>query len=174
MGTTTLLSFDEFERLPDEPGKDELLNGEWFHLPPAFINHMDIVHRVFAFLTSIAKRFDDRLGRVYMETGYKIGNSNWVVPDVSTTHRDQPREKYLQGAPALAIEVISEANTARQIDRKRKLYLQNGSIEVWVFYPDTESVWLYRADHAQEFTGELRSDLLPGLRIDLAALFAAS
>jgi Uma2 family endonuclease len=174
MGTTTLLSFEDFERLPDEPGKDELLDGEPFHLPPAFIDHMDIVHRVFALLTAMAHRFDDRLGRVYMETGYKIGDRNWVVPDVSVTHRDQPRSKYLEGAPVLAVEVISEANTARQIDRKRKLYLQNGAAEVWVLYPDTESVWLYRADHAQEFTGELCSEIIPGLRIDLRKLFASS
>jgi hypothetical protein len=36
MGTTTsLLTFEEFERLPDEPGKLELLHGELFHVPPA-------------------------------------------------------------------------------------------------------------------------------------------
>jgi len=28
MATTTLLSFEEFEQLPDEPGKVELLDGE--------------------------------------------------------------------------------------------------------------------------------------------------
>jgi Uma2 family endonuclease len=96
------------------------------------------------------------------------------VPDVSLTHPDQPYGKYFEGAPALAVEVISEANSARQIDRKRKLYLQNGAAEVWVFYPDTESVWLYRTDHAREFTGEFRSAILPGLRIDLPGLFASS
>src|SRR4051812_31061282 len=147
MGTTTLLSFEDFERLPDEPGKDELLDGEWFHLPPAFRNHMVIVHRIFALLARLVVTE----GRVFMETGYKIGTRNWVVPDVSLTHPDQAYDKYLEGAPALAVEVISEANTARQIDRKRKLFLQNGALEVWVFYPDTESVWLYRPDHAQEF-----------------------
>jgi Uma2 family endonuclease len=174
MGSTTLLSFEEFERLPDEPGKDELLDGEWFHLPPAVIDHMDIVHRVFALLTSMAYRFDDRFGRVYMETGYKLGSRNWVVPDVSITRRDQPRGKYLEGAPALAVEVISESNTARQIERKRRLYIENGTVEVWIFYPDSESVWLYRAGHAEEFSSELRSEIIPGLRIDLRELFAAA
>jgi Uma2 family endonuclease len=166
----TLLSFEEFERLPDEPGKDELLNGEWFHLPPAFLHHMVIVHRLHALLSQLVSL--ER--RVFMETGYKIGSTNWVVPDVSVTHPDQPHGRYLEGAPELAVEVISESNTARQIDLKRKLYLQHGAVEVWVFYPDTESVWLYRPDYAQEFAGELRSDLFPGVRIDLGKLFAAS
>ncbi len=166
----TLLSFEEFERLPDEPGKDELLDGEWFHLPPAFRNHMVIVHRIFALLTRLVSADD----RVFLETGYKIGARNWLVPDVSLTHPDQAYAKYFEGAPALAVEVISEANTARQIDRKRRVFLQNGAIEVWVFYPDTESVWLYRADCAHEFAGELHSELFPGVRIDLGKLFAAS
>jgi Uma2 family endonuclease len=173
MGSTTLLSFEEFERLPDEPGKDELLDGEWFHLPPAILHHMIIVHRIFAILTRMFDGGHGEPGQAFMETGYKIGNRNWVVPDVSITYPDQTRAKYLEGAPMLAVDVISESNTARQIDRKRKLYLSGGT-EVWVFYPDTESVWLYRAGHAEEFTGELRSEIIPGLRIDLRELFAAA
>jgi Uma2 family endonuclease len=162
------LTFEEFERLPDKPGKDELLDGERFHLPPAILHHMVIVHRVYALLTRMA----DNPDRVFMETGYKIGARNWVVPDVSLAHPDQPSGKYFEGAPELAVEVISEANTARQIDRKRKVYLSSGGAEVWVFYPDTQSVWRYRADDAQEFTTELRSEIIPGLRIDLRDLFA--
>jgi hypothetical protein len=95
IGTTTLLSFEQFERVPDEPAKDEFLDGEWFHLPPAILHHMVIVHRVFALL----RRLLNEDGRVFMETGYKIGSSNWVVPEVSLTHPDQPHAKYLEGAP---------------------------------------------------------------------------
>ena len=169
MGTTTLLSFEEFERLPDEPGKDELLDGEWFHLPPAFRNHMVFVHRISRLLASLLDAED----RVFVETGYKIGARNWVVADVSVIHADQAYAQYFEGAPALAVEVISDSNTARQIDRKRRLYLQNGALEVWIVYPDTQSVWLYRPNHAEEFAGELRSEIFPGLRIDLGEIFAA-
>ena len=45
MGTPTLLSFEEFEQLPDEPGKLEFLDGELIQLPPAKFNHMEIAHR---------------------------------------------------------------------------------------------------------------------------------
>src|ERR1019366_2578743 len=50
MGTTTLLSFEEFERLPDEPGKLELLDGELIQLPPAKRKHVDIAHRIYDLL----------------------------------------------------------------------------------------------------------------------------
>ena len=46
MGTTiTLLTFEEFEQLPSEPGKTELLDGELIQLPPAKKKHMKIIHR---------------------------------------------------------------------------------------------------------------------------------
>ena len=174
MGTTTLLTFEEFERLPAEPGKDELLNGELIHLPPAFLDHMEIVHAIFTLVAAIIGRPEGGGRRVFMETGYKLGAKTWLVPDVSITHEHQARAKYLEGAPALAVEVISEANTPKHIERKRRLYLEHGAIEVWVVYPETQSVRVYRAGHAEEFTGELRSEIVPGLRIDLKQIFASA
>ena len=45
--TTTLLTFEEFERLPDQPGKRELLEGELIELPPAELKHNRIAHRIY-------------------------------------------------------------------------------------------------------------------------------
>jgi len=42
-------------------------------------------------------------------------------------------QKYFEGAPAIAIEVISPSNTARQIDAKTALYFECGAREVWRF-----------------------------------------
>ena len=44
MGATTLLTFEEFERLPDEPGKMELLDEEPIRLPPAKLKYTRIIH----------------------------------------------------------------------------------------------------------------------------------
>jgi Uma2 family endonuclease len=170
MGTTTLLTFEEFERLPDEPGKLELLDGDLIRMPPPELDHMEIAHRLYDLLKPVLA---SGLGRPYIETGYQIGD-NWVVPDVSITHPAQGRTKYLQGAPALAIEVVSPSNTAQALDRKRKLYLENGGVEVWVVYPKTESVFVFGHSYVEEFHETLRSRLVPNLEIDLRALFAAA
>ena len=37
--TTTTLTFEEFERLPDHTGKRELVRGEVIELPPAKYRH---------------------------------------------------------------------------------------------------------------------------------------
>jgi Uma2 family endonuclease len=48
MGTiTTLVTFEEFERLPDEPGKLELMNGELIRMPPAETRHVRIALRLY-------------------------------------------------------------------------------------------------------------------------------
>jgi Uma2 family endonuclease len=166
MGTTRLLTFGEFERLPDEPGKQELLDGELFRSRPAKLKPMNVVHRLYRLLSQPAA------SDVYIETGYKIGRNAWLQPDVSIPHPDQPSGDYFEQAPWLAIEVISDSNPAEFMDRKVKKYLANGSVEVWLVYPRTFCVWVYRPGHAQEFRGSLQSEIIPTLKIDLDQLFA--
>ena len=170
---TLLLSFEEFEQLPDEPGKAELLDGELLQSPPGKIKHMEIVRRIHVLLMNAVDKgaVPARLGDVYFETGYKFSSRRWLQPDVSIPYYDQPRGDYFESAPALAVEVISESNTAAQMDRKVEIYLSNGGVEVWLVYPDTRCVWVYREGHAEQVKGVLRSSLLPGLEIDLAELF---
>jgi Uma2 family endonuclease len=168
---TTLLTFAEFELLPEQPGKDELLDGELFHLPPAFHSHMLVVHRIFALLAQIVDGPAPERQRAFMETGYKIGHKTWLIPDVSVAHPDQTVGDYLEGAPAIAVEVISDCNTARQIERKRRIYLDSGALEVWVFFPAEQSAWVYARERSENFSDEFRSRVLPDLRIDLRELF---
>jgi len=174
MGTTTLLTFEEFERLPSEPGKMELLDGELMRLPRGKLKHTKIIHRLQKMLEPVVERSGASAGlaAVWIEAGYKMGARAWLQQDVSISRGDQPANDYFEEAPALAIEVISESNTAEQTDRKVKTYLAHGSAEVWVVYPKTECVWVFHDCHAEEFRGMLRSSILADLRIDLTQLFS--
>jgi Uma2 family endonuclease len=179
MGTTTtgLITFEEFETLPETPGKQELLDGEVIELPPAKKKHNQSAHRIYhallAAIEAIGRQQDPlRVGEPYLVMGYRVSRDpdSWLVPDVSIAHPDQPGEEYLEGAPLLAIEVVSPSNRADHMDRKRKLYLENGAVEVWVVYPKTKSVWVFRAGHAQEFTNQVRSEIIPGFSADIGQL----
>src|SRR5260370_37290805 len=101
METSTLLTFAEFERLPDAPGKRELLDGEVSELPPAKLRHSKIQKRIEARLTPYA--LDRRFGEVYLEAGFKLGERHWVQPDASLVSPEQDEasdpEGYLEGAP---------------------------------------------------------------------------
>jgi Uma2 family endonuclease len=92
-----LMTFEELERLPDEPGKTELLDGELIQMPPAKrLDHIlaeELFLRLHQMVESLnAGSADLALGEVHFGVGYKIGRrpDSWLIPDVSVTHRDQP------------------------------------------------------------------------------------
>jgi Uma2 family endonuclease len=153
-----------------------LIDGEVLRMPPAEFRHTLISLRIYDFLKEALRILHGQsqardLGLVLHEGGYRMGH-NWLIPDVSITHASQNSGRYLEGAPALAIEAISESNTARMMHRKVRKYLENGCREVWVFYPETASVLVHSGKTAVERDCVLTSDLLPGITVDLAPIFA--
>jgi Uma2 family endonuclease len=165
-----LVTFEALERLPEEPGKTELLDGELIQMPPAILPHSIFSENLYYRLRQMveALRSDNTsrgLGKVHIEMGYKIGMSpdSWLIPDVSVTHRDQSAsEKYYEGAPPIAIEVMSESNTPGKIDRKIEKYLANGGQEVWVVYRETRRVLTHFAgrDEVEIGRAHIRSRIL--------------
>jgi Uma2 family endonuclease len=169
----TSLTMEEFLALPELPaGKRELLRGELIDLPPAKFRHDEISHRLFEQLKAVAA--SARVGgRVYIEIGYQLGPKHWLQPDVSLTRPDQPVDEYLQGAPILAVEIVSPGNTAEQIEFKIEDYFAFGAAEVWVLYPESRHLWVYAAEiSAQRHSGVFESQLFNGERIDLDQIFA--
>ena len=49
-------------------------------------------------------------------------------------------------APLVAVEVRSESNTRRELRAKARRYLAQGTQMVWLVYPETRALELYRAD----------------------------
>jgi Uma2 family endonuclease len=183
MGTATLISLDEFERL-DGPEEIELLKGELIRVPPPQIDHMKSAEALFRRLYADVERLrqtnlDLPLGKVHMEMGYLMFGEprSWLRPDVSVTHANQAGAKYYEGAPLMVFEIVSEYDTARQLESKVAVYLANGAAEVWVIYPEARHAWVYsgpimgttgtaRGSQARSEAKSIRSDLLPGVEID--------
>src|SRR5947209_387970 len=125
--TTTRLTFEEFERLPEQPGKRELLKGELIELPPAELKHNRIAFRLCKRLDGAVAEAHERgegqeVGEACMEMGYRLTGDGWVQPDVSVTHQGQREGKNFLDSPAIAIEVVSPANNAEALDTKVDLY----------------------------------------------------
>jgi len=168
----TTLTMDEFLALPELPaGKRELLRGELIDLPPAKKRHTQIAHRLQKALEAL-QRATGVGGEVYIEMGYQLGPRHWLQPDVSITHTDQNGEDYFNGAPLLAIEIVSSSNT-EEIEAKIEDYHTFGAQEVWVLYPESRHLWVYAAEiSAQRHSGVFLSQLLNGESIDLHQIFA--
>jgi Uma2 family endonuclease len=164
MGATTQLTIEEFLSLPDEPGKQELLDGELIALPPAKLSHMQIVLDLYRLLVAALPE-----SPVWAETGYQLSRG-WLQPDVSVTWPDQPVENdWLQGAPMIAIEVVSGANRPEHIDKKTAVYLEEGAAEVWVIYPGTRSMTVFRKESWERITGSYACSLVDVV-VDLRVL----
>jgi Uma2 family endonuclease len=143
--TKTLLTFEEFEQMPERPGKQELLRGELIELPPPVSKHNRDSMRIFKALELGLERAHgadeaSELGEVFHEMGYELPDGSYVQPDVSISHTGQSEKKYLEGSPAIAIEVVSPSNAAEELDLKTELYFEFGAREVWRFYPRTRHV----------------------------------
>ena len=174
MGVSTSLTFEQFEKYPDDGHKHELLQGEHIISPPPKSDHSDIQHMLLRVLQPYVDQH--RLGDVRIEAGFKLSDDTWVQPDVSFLRTAQLRTRplgYFEGAPALAIEVASESNTAAQLDLKLELYFAHGAEEVWVVYPQTRRVRTHFPDgHSETLANGLQSELFPGLSAPLSAIFA--
>lgn len=88
---------------------------------------------------------------------------------------DLRRERVPHIAPDLAIEVLSEGNTPREIEDKVREYFAGGVRLVWIIDPETETAVENTAeDQATEIeAGGVLSgrDVLPGFALNLRDLF---
>lgn len=137
-----LITFAEFEALPDFEGKRELVDGEVITVPPPENSHTRVGKRVLFMLAA-------RLGesRVWPDhTGYRIAGG-WIEPDVSVSWPDQRTDaKYFVGSPMIAVGILSPGE---DIDRKLTLYVADGAAEVWVINPRHKTMTAYLRQNDQ-------------------------
>jgi len=178
VATKTLLTIEQFDRLPVKEGIHyELSEGEVVTMTEPMPRHNWVRDNIAAALRDIAH--PRHLGRVFLETGYQLSPDTVRIPDVSFVPADRMQgidlDKRIQGAPALAIEVVSPSDLAAELRQKVKQYLAAGAQAVWVVYPNTREVEVFRSDGASFIRHEHETieaaDLLPGFVLDLKLVF---
>jgi Uma2 family endonuclease len=88
---------------------------------------------------------------------------------------DKPPDGHCHIAPDLVIEAVSPNDTAHELEAKVQEWLQAGVRLVWVAYPDTHTIHIFRADGStarlrkeDELTGD---EVLPGFKCRVADIF---
>jgi Uma2 family endonuclease len=117
------------------------------------------------------------------ETGFQIARDPDTVraPDVGfvVSERDprEPVKGYFQGAPDLAVEVLSPDDRAGEVLAKVRDWLQSGCRRVWVVDPGTRTVSVYRSPSEIVVLSESETlsdeELLPGFHLPVAKVFTA-
>jgi Uma2 family endonuclease len=177
MGAKTLLSLEEFMALPDDGNKYELNQGELVVMPMANAEHGLIVNNITLILSNCLQVTG--LGRAFAEMGYALFRNPELTirqPDVSFLSRDRVRKEqgYYEGAPELAVEVVSPRQDAADLNVKVEQYLAAEGREVWVAYPRTRSVYIYRPGGTADKLSDrdtMASDLFPGWSARVADFF---
>jgi Uma2 family endonuclease len=172
------MTVKQFDQLPEREGTlYELNEGEVVTVTEPMPGHNWVRDNIARLTGNFVE--DRRLGRVFVETGYQLGPDTVRIPDVSFVPADRMREidldKRIQGAPALAIEVVSPTDLAQELTEKVKQYIAAEAKAVWVLYPKTWEVHVFCAG---EVTVLRKADdvledqeILPGFSVSLAALF---
>ena len=85
--------------------------------------------------------------------GYVFSKNTKLIPDVGYISKQRMPEfpdREVPVPPDLAIEVVSPTDVKKEVQGKVKLYLQHGTKIVWVVYPDTQTVEVYRPSETEE------------------------
>ncbi len=106
------------------------------------------------------------------------------IPDVSFISWDQipsgefPTEPIASLFPDLAVEVLSDSNTPREIARKLEEYFEAGCRLAWIVDPDTRTADVYtspdQCTHLRSTQSLDGGDVLPGFKLSLKELFAST
>lgn len=173
------LTAEEVLDLPDDE-RGELVRGELVRESPPSYDHGSVAGNLLFHL----RRFVEgrRLGRVVGEAGFVVERGPDTVrgPDVSfvSAERDavhRGRRGYFEGAPDLAVEVLSPGNTRREMSAKIREYFAAGGRRIWIVDPAGRTVTVHAPGEvprvvttADRLDG---GDLLPGFSLPVRKIF---
>jgi Uma2 family endonuclease len=174
--TTALMTVDEFLKLPDiEERRVELIQGEVADMPSGGPVHERVKSNLNAILVVWLSQHP--IGQLFAETGYRVDDHDSLIPDLSVLSSDRvdgsPHD-LLQGAPDLAIEIVS-SETAARLRTKIDLYLKHGSKAVWAVFPEQRVIEVHTPN------GQIKKveqdqvledhDALPGFSTPVSVIF---
>jgi len=175
------ITLGNFEELPEEDGyKLELVRGFVVREPRPMPLHGRIAARLTRFLDEHVDASE--CGVVLVEVDFLLTEQPPTVraPDIAFVSTGRlPREPYAPAywrfAPDLAVEILSPANRAAEMQHKVLEYLDAGSRLVWVIDPERRTAVSHgsRTDARPLGLDEALSggEVLPGFHLPLAQLF---
>jgi Uma2 family endonuclease len=179
------LNYEDYAQIPEDGKQHEILDGEHYVSPGPTLDHQRLGARLHLRLGTFVNAH--RLGEVfYAPTDVVLSPHDIVQPDllfISTARRGIMTKANVQGAPDLAVEILSYSTRRRDETLKRQRYEQLGVLEYWIVDGRHKAVRIFRRAAQRsgfaaptELTaaaGEiLTTPLLSGLEIALRDIFA--
>lgn len=178
------LTYAFLEELPEDDLRHEIIDGVHYVTPSPLIRHQRVARELLLAIALYLRAHP--IGEVFTDkVDVLLGLHDIVVPDLVYVSNERARmltEKNVQGAPDLVIEISSTSTRARDVRLKRALYERAGVQEYWFAEPRDSTIDVYRAANGRFLPAErfaaggppLETPLLPGLTIDLVAVFPSA
>ncbi len=140
-------TYEDYALLPDDGKRYEVIRGELYMSAAPRPLHQRVIFRLSYFLESflevhkVGTAFGAPIDVLLPE---KLGDP--VQPDILFVREDRlgiVGETYIEGAPDLAIEVLSPSNQAHDRSLKYLLYEEAGVPEYWIIDPLDRTVEVY-------------------------------
>jgi Uma2 family endonuclease len=182
MATTTRLTYDDLETIPQEREGDrqELIDGELVVTPSPIPKHQIVSGNIEFALQSHVREND--LGLVLdAPTDVRLTPDNVLIPDILFISRDRLHvvgPKTIDAPPDLVVEILSPGTRQRDLTTKHVLYARFGIQEYWVVDPEARNVTVLGlvgdryVPISHEDEGTINSHVLPGLSLTREAIFA--
>ena len=174
------LTYEDYLHFPDDGMRHEILDGEHWVTPAPSTQHQWIImglgSKLYNFIT------EHKLGIILgSPTDVLLSDHDVVQPDllfVSQEHAAVITDPNIQGAPDLAIEVLSPSTRRKDEHAKRERYELTGVREYWIVDPQRQTVRVFRREAdgfgpAEELSKDdtLSTPLLPGLALPVSEIF---
>lgn len=177
MSAPALPTVEQFEQLRQPDGVHyELKGGELLRMANAKFGHQQAKSKLIRVL--VAYVLQHPIGDIYSETAFALSESRVCTPDVAflskeSVAKSDPEHIY-RGAPDLAVEIVSESESAEDLRQKIQDYLEAGSTAAWAVYPKLRVVAVYDKAGVREFHGDqilVAPDILPGFQVEARHFF---
>ena len=178
-----VMTAEELLHLPGDGWRHALVEGELQRMTPAGFDHGAVVMNVAAPLAQYVRRRG--LGVVCgAETGFVLARrpDTVLAPDAAFVRRERipasgRPSAFWEGAPDLAVEVVSPGDTRPEVAAKVASWLAAGTRVVWVIDPGRRSVTVHEPGApprrlAADSDVADGAPLVPGFRLPLADVFA--
>ncbi len=170
-----LLSYADYLALPKSE-RWELLEGRPYAMSGASLAHQQLCRDLSVALVQHFR--GSRCQVLFAPLDVRLSEHDVVQPDVMVVcDRSQLKPTYIDGPPALVVEIASPSSLRHDRLRKFRLYAAAGVGEYWIFYPDrplAEVYWLdgegYRAHGVYSEKETLLSPTFPDLSLPLEGL----
>jgi Uma2 family endonuclease len=176
--TVRKLTYADYEKIPADGFRHEIIGGEEFMTPAPNIGHQKVVGKLFRLVGDFVEA--RKLGQTFVApTDVLLSKHDIVEPDivfVSEKRTSILTENNIQGAPDLVIEVLSPSTQAEDRGPKLALYERSGVAEYWIVDPASKTVEIRefgatRRTRVYKEGQSFESALLPGLTVRLADVF---